>query len=129
MTISTHEGHDHRAFLKQIARKAMTEYGLLPDFSPSAISQAQQAQPANAQGPVAGGTTAASAAPRDLRQRLWCSIDNDDSMDLDQLTVSARQCLRHQRLAVLLNLSPCEQRQARERRRIDVAGRVDSSSA
>ena len=91
MTISTHEGQDHRAFLKQIARKAMAEYGLLPDFSPSAISQAQQAQPANAQVSAVGGTTAASAAPRDLRQRLWCSIDNDDSMDLDQLTVCESQ--------------------------------------
>jgi len=91
MTISTHEGQDHRAFLKQIARKAMAEYGLLPDFSPSAISQAQQARPANAQVPTAGGTAIASAAPRDLRNLLWCSIDNDDSMDLDQLTVSEPQ--------------------------------------
>ena len=64
---SNHQGQDHRALLKQIARRAMTEYGLLPDFSPSAISQAQQARPANAQAPAAGGTTAAPAALRDLR--------------------------------------------------------------
>ena len=27
---------------------------------------------------------------RDLRQCLWCSIDNDSSGDLDQLTVAER---------------------------------------
>src|SRR5207245_271883 len=27
---------------------------------------------------------------RDLRNRLWCSIDNDTSRDLDQLTVAER---------------------------------------
>ncbi len=86
-----HEGHDHRALLKQIARKAMTEYGLLPDFSPSAMSEAQRARPANA--PAADGqpATPAPTPPRDLRHLPWCSIDNDDSMDLDQLTVSQPQ--------------------------------------
>src|SRR5207237_7875678 len=28
------------------------------------------------------------AAARDLRSLLWCSIDNDDSRDLDQLSVA-----------------------------------------
>ena len=88
MSIPTHEGHDHRELLKQIAKKAMADYGLWPDFSPSAISEAQQARPAD--GPGAGAQAAASAE-RDLRQLLWCSIDNDDSMDLDQLTVSEPQ--------------------------------------
>ena len=88
MSTSTHEGHDHRALLKQIARKAMAEYGLLPDFSPSAMSEAQRARPAGERASGAGGAMAPSAAPRDLRHLLWCSIDNDDSMDLDQLTVS-----------------------------------------
>jgi len=83
-----HREHDHREFLKQIARRAMSEYGLLPDFSPSAMSEAERARPASA--PAAGAEPAAAAlalSTRDLRHLLWCSIDNDDSMDLDQLTV------------------------------------------
>jgi VacB/RNase II family 3'-5' exoribonuclease len=87
MSNSTRDGHDHREFLKQIARKAMAEYGLWPDFSPSAIGEAQRARPADA-GTSAGGSAASPTAPRDLRHLPWCSIDNDDSMDLDQLTVA-----------------------------------------
>ena len=70
----------HRALLQNIAHRAMQERGLLPDFSPAALAQLEQIQ------------TAAIATPaesiRDLRERLWASIDNDDSRDLDQLTVA-----------------------------------------
>jgi exoribonuclease-2 len=58
----------------------MLERGLLPDFSPEALAELDRIQ-APAQ------ETAASI--RDLRNLLWCSIDNDDSRDLDQLTVAA----------------------------------------
>jgi ribonuclease R len=90
MNNATPQGHDHREFLKQIARKAMVEYGLSPAFSPSAISEAQRARPVDP--PKAGpSASAATAAVRDLRHLPWCSIDNDDSMDLDQLTVCEPQ--------------------------------------
>ncbi len=57
----------------------MRERGFLPELSPAAIAQAEQlTQPASDQDP----------ALRDLRQLLWCSIDNDDSRDLDQLSVA-----------------------------------------
>ncbi len=70
---------DHRAILQKLAHQAMLERGLLPDFSPQVLAELEQiaSQPPAGDGPV-----------RDLRQVLWASIDNDDSRDLDQLTVA-----------------------------------------
>jgi exoribonuclease-2 len=69
----------HRAILQSIAERAMLERGLLPDFSPEALAELGKIQaPAAMNGePV-----------RDLRGLVWASIDNDDSRDLDQLTVA-----------------------------------------
>lgn len=69
-----------RATLQRIAHRAMRERGLEPDFSPAVLAQV-----AGLQAPAAGGNGA-----RDLRALPWCSIDNDDSMDLDQLSVARR---------------------------------------
>ena len=63
------------ARLAAIAHQAMIERGLEPDFS-----EAAQKQAAAIQGP------ARENGLRDLRELLWCSIDNDDSRDLDQLS-------------------------------------------
>lgn len=57
----------------------MQQRGLLPDFPP-----AVQAQSVAIAGPVFTG----AGAVRDLRRLPWCSIDNDDSRDLDQLSVA-----------------------------------------
>ena len=73
------ESTDQRAILQRIARRAMAERGLLSDFSPEA--QAQLAQ-------MGAGSPAPDGQLRDLRQLPWASIDNDDSRDLDQLTVA-----------------------------------------
>jgi VacB/RNase II family 3'-5' exoribonuclease len=73
------DGNRDRAILQRIAQQAMLERGLLPDFSPAALSQCDQIQSAPA--------TVGDAA-RDLTRFLWASIDNDDSRDLDQLTVA-----------------------------------------
>ena len=69
----------HRAILQSIAHRAMLERGLLPDFSAEALAELGRIEaPAAVNGePV-----------RDLRDLLWASIDNDDSLDLDQLTVA-----------------------------------------
>jgi VacB/RNase II family 3'-5' exoribonuclease len=65
--------------LGDIARRAMLERGLLPEFSAAALKQTDAiAAPASGSGP----------GMRDLRNLLWASIDNDDSRDLDQLSVA-----------------------------------------
>jgi exoribonuclease-2 len=74
----THDGQ-HRAILQGIARRAMLEKGLVPDFPPPALAEL---------GGIHGPATRAEESTRDLRNLLWCSIDNDDSRDLDQLTVA-----------------------------------------
>ena len=65
--------------LQSIAHEAMLQRGLLPDFSPAVIAQTNQ---------ITQAATASDAAIRDLRGLLWASIDNDDSRDLDQLSVA-----------------------------------------
>jgi VacB/RNase II family 3'-5' exoribonuclease len=64
--------------LKRVARQAMLDRGLLPEFSAAALDQVRSI---NAPAP---------AVPqlRDLRSLLWASIDNDESRDLDQLSVA-----------------------------------------
>jgi exoribonuclease-2 len=64
--------------LLEIARRAMIERGLEPDFSPAAIAEVER---------LPETPPRASDGDRDLRELPWCSIDNDDSRDLDQLTV------------------------------------------
>ena len=58
----------------------MAEHGLLPDFPAAELAELDRLQaPAGA---------ANDASIHDLRELLWASIDNDDSLDLDQLTVA-----------------------------------------
>jgi exoribonuclease-2 len=70
--------NDRQDELRRIARRAMHEHGLEPDFPPAALAQLG----------TIGGPAPGAADVRDLRALLWCSIDNDDSRDLDQLTVA-----------------------------------------
>lgn len=72
-------GGDNRDLLRGIARRAMQARGLSPDFSDAAMSQLQALMKA---------APPASDGARDQRDLLWCSIDNDDSRDLDQLSVA-----------------------------------------
>lgn len=65
--------------LHQIAVGAMRSRGLLPVFSPQALREAEAARQT---GPERNGDI------RDLRHLTWFSIDNDDTRDLDQLSVA-----------------------------------------
>jgi exoribonuclease-2 len=69
--------HHHRSDLVRIATSAMFERGLQPEFS-AGVEQQLAA--------ITGPSRESDAAIRDLTPLLWCSIDNDDSLDLDQLT-------------------------------------------
>lgn len=76
---------NHRAILKEIAHRAMLERGFLPDFSDEALAELESLKP----GRVTSGDSVEGHNPiRDKRYLLWSSIDNDDSLDLDQLTVA-----------------------------------------
>jgi VacB/RNase II family 3'-5' exoribonuclease len=69
----------HRSILQEIAHRVMLERGLFPDFPNQALAELDS---------IHGPATQTGASMRDLRNLLWCSIDNDDSLDLDQLTVA-----------------------------------------
>jgi VacB/RNase II family 3'-5' exoribonuclease len=70
---------NHRAILQRIARRAMLDKGFLIDFTESSMAAVNSLQESDIK---SGGQI------RDLRNLSWCSIDNDDSMDLDQLSVA-----------------------------------------
>jgi VacB/RNase II family 3'-5' exoribonuclease len=57
----------------------MVERGLLPDFSHAAVAQANA---------ITKPVTDGEGKARDLRDLVWASIDNDDSRDLDQISVA-----------------------------------------
>jgi exoribonuclease-2 len=57
----------------------MRTHGLEPDFPPAALAQLSA---------IGGAAAAPGGDSRDLRALLWCSIDNDESRDLDQLSVA-----------------------------------------
>jgi VacB/RNase II family 3'-5' exoribonuclease len=67
------------SLLLNIARQAMTKYGLAPDFGDAALKQLAS---------INAPAQDSSADIRDLRHLLWASIDNDNSRDLDQLSVA-----------------------------------------
>lgn len=67
----------NRKSLQQIARKAMISRGLVPDFPAEVLAELKK---------ITLPATCTASMAMDLRHLLWCSVDNDDSLDLDQLS-------------------------------------------
>jgi VacB/RNase II family 3'-5' exoribonuclease len=68
-----------RSLLQSIAQRVMIARGLAPEFTPAALAELDA---------IRAPAAATDSATRDLRSLPWCSIDNDDSRDLDQLSVA-----------------------------------------
>ena len=77
--MNTNSQH-HHAILQNLARRAMIERGLLPEFSTQALAELDDIR--------APAVATNNEFVRELAHLLWTSIDNDDSRDLDQLTVA-----------------------------------------
>src|SRR5262249_30205867 len=75
------DSRQHRHDLRAIAHQAMLDKNLQPDFSKAALTQA---------GSLTGPAERPDPSIRDLRDLPWLSIDNDDSLDLDQLSVAEK---------------------------------------
>ncbi len=75
----THPLKNHRYDLATIATWAMFSRGLEPDFSNAVHEQLEH---------LKSPAQDTHSDIRDLTTLPWCSIDNDDSRDLDQLTAS-----------------------------------------
>lgn len=69
---------NEREFLYEISCNTMREKGLIPTFPKTVIDETARINEAERPAPT----------DRDLRDRLWCSIDNDDSRDLDQISAA-----------------------------------------
>jgi len=85
MAHTPHTDQPHSAILQGIAQRAMWERGLLPDFSAAALAELDKIRSLEGLKSESAGDP---AAIRDLTDLAWASIDNDDSRDLDQLTVA-----------------------------------------
>lgn len=84
----------HRSFLLRLASEVMRERGFEPEFSPAVLATVKGMP--NSSPEIGNGV-------RDARHLPWCSIDNDDSRDLDQLTVA--EPLRDGRTRILVAIA------------------------
>ena len=69
----------HKSDLQRVARRALRDRGLLDSFDDACLAQLET---------IVGPASESGPDIRDLRGLPWCSIDNDESRDLDQLSVA-----------------------------------------
>jgi len=69
----------HRNDLQRVAHRALYDRGLLDRFDNAVLGQLDG---------IYGASTESGDDIRDLRGLPWCSIDNDESRDLDQLSAA-----------------------------------------
>ena len=84
---------DNRITLQQIARRAMIARGLAPDFPVALLGELKN---------INSPATYKPEMARDMRRLRWCSVDNADSLDLDQLTYAEQLADNKVRLLVAI---------------------------
>jgi len=67
----------NRITLQQIAQKAMVSRGLVPDFPTALLDELKE---------ITSPATYKPDMAKDMRALRWCSVDNADTLDLDQLS-------------------------------------------
>lgn len=67
----------NRITLQQIAQRAMVSRGLVPDFPTALLDELKE---------ITFPATYKPDMAKDMRALRWCSVDNADSLDLDQLS-------------------------------------------
>ena len=68
--------------LDEIANQAMLDRGFLTDYPQLVLNEVDSIKDP--------GAKCFTPTPKDMRDRQWFSIDNDDSLDLDQLTYAEK---------------------------------------
>jgi exoribonuclease-2 len=83
--------------LTELAKKAMKERNFLTEFSPDVQAEVTQ---------IPDSILTILPSIKDLRKKLWFSIDNDDTKDLDQLTY--REQLEAERIKIYIAIANVE---------------------
>jgi len=106
-----------RFLLRDIAHRAMISHGFFPDFSGEVLAEL-----AKIPGPA---VSIGDESFVDLRKILWCSLDNDDSRDLDQLT--AVGALNHDTVQILIAIADVDAT-VKKQTNIDLHARQNTTS-